>query len=122
VGSAPTIALISNPYRLTDTYEQISSIQFRVDQNSDVQVMILKPGEVDHTNSANIVGYALIDGNALASVPANTNKEARWVGFDPTDSNVLLADEEGPFTFVVRAVSQTTLQESIYRGVLSIYH
>ncbi len=115
-GVAPEIEIKSNPYFVQHSYEEFSQIKFQVDQNSTVTAKLLPPG-VNDPNATNAI--MLIDGQPLV---ANTIETIIWKGYLDNDTNNILIDEEGLYTFTIEATSDVTGFTTLYRGALTLQH
>ena len=119
-GASPNIEVKSNPYKVTHSYEQISSITYRVDQDSYVTVKLLPPGISDSASPQAIVLVNNELKNALNG-GSPMDHAAEWTGYDPMDTNDILVSGEGTYTFAIQATSAVTGATSLYRGALQLY-
>ena len=127
----PDIEIKSNPYRIKYSYDQISSIAFTVSEDSFVTVDLMeKCFSSDLTCSADpATGSVLkiISNELLAGDDGSiaTIHSFEWRGYDYDASNIdtnnILTDEEGYYTFLIRATSVSSGLESTYRGSLLLY-
>lgn len=127
----PDIEIKSNPYRIKYSYDQISSIAFTVSEDSFVTVDLMeKCFSSDLTCSADpATGSVLkiINNELLAGDDGSiaTIHSFEWRGYDYDASNIdtnnILTDEEGYYTFLIRATSVSSGLESTYRGSLLLY-
>lgn len=128
--ASPNIEVIATPHTVTHSFEQISEIVYQVDQDSDVSIRLLKPCyssnvtcTIDHDDPTAI---ALFDGTLQAKDGGNQpiNHRFEWRGYDFNaaiiDSNNILVDEEGYFTFSIKATSTTSGLSTIYRGAINL--
>jgi parallel beta-helix repeat protein len=119
-GASPNIEVRSNPYKATHSYDQISKITYRVDQDSYVTVKLLPPGISDPASPQAIVLENNVLQNALSGgTPAN--HEVEWKGYDPLDTNDILVSGEGVYTFTIQATGATSGITTLYRGALQLY-
>jgi hypothetical protein len=119
-GVSPNIEVKSNPYRATHSFDQISRITYRVDQDSYVTVKLLPPGISDPASPQAIV----LENNVLKSALSGgspANHEVEWRGYDPGDTNDILVSGEGVYTFTIQATGAVSGQTALYRGALQLY-
>ena len=119
-GVSPNIEVKSNPYRATHSFEQVSTITYRVDQDSYVTVKLLPPGISDPASPQAIV----LVNNELQSAQsggAPLNHEVEWKGFEDADTNNILVAGEGTYTFTIQATSVATSLATLYRGALQLW-
>ena len=118
-GAAPNIEVKSNPYLITHSYEEISTLVYRIDQESYVTVKLLPPGIYDPANPAAIV---LVDNEhqrpTIAGQPLDHVVE--WRGYDLTHTNHVATADEGVFTFTIEARNAGSDLTTLYRGVLQL--
>ncbi len=120
LGAIPNIEVKSDPYLITHSYDQISEIVYRIDQESSVTVKLLPPGVYD---PASPVAITLIDRQLQQAVDAGgmpVDHGVEWLGYLPPDSNNILTEGEGVFTFAIEAESSVTGLTGLYRGTLQI--
>jgi len=129
VGMAPSIEVIATPHTVFHSFEQVSQIVYRIDQDADVSIKLLKPCyssddtcTIDHDDASAIT---LFDGVLQAKDGFNQSVDHsfEWRGYDfnaaTIDANDILVNEEGYFTFSIKATSSATSLSTTYRG--SIY-
>lgn len=119
-GAAPTIEVKADPWLVTHSYDQVSTLVFRIDQDATVTVKVLEPGVGDPDAPGAIV---LMDAQALAAEDAGgqpLDHEIVWTGWDAADPNAILTPAEGPHTFVIDATSAVTGERTLYRGTIQI--
>jgi len=129
VGIAPNIEVIATPYLVLHSFEQVSKIVYQLDQDANVSIRLLKPCMNSDTNCAinhnDPAGIAIFDGLLSAKDASNQtiNHSFEWRGYDfnatTIDANNILVNEEGYYTFSIKATSATSGLSTIYRG--SIY-
>jgi hypothetical protein len=120
VGTSPNIEVKSNPYRIAHSYEQISRITYRLDQDSYITVKLLPPGITDPASPSAIV---LTNG---ALQPARSGGQpvdyvVEWKGYEDPETNKILVSEEGSYTFAIQATSVATGANALYRGALQLW-
>jgi parallel beta-helix repeat protein len=120
VATVPTISnveVLSDPYLANPIYDQVSTIQFKLDQPGDVSVKILKPGAPDDSDPADVVADLDVTGSALL-------KSATWHGYDESVSDadeVLQATQPGSYTFLIEARPEgQPSPKSTYRGTIQV--
>ena len=119
-GLSPNIEVKSDPYLITHSYEQTSTISFRVDQDSNVTFKLLPPGIYDPNDASAIT---MINNELRFAEDGGGNPldhAVQWLGHDGTDTNEILVTDEGVFTFTIEATSVASGQTALYRGVLQI--
>lgn len=119
-GASPSIEVKSNPYRITHSYEHISQITYRVDQDSYVTVKLLPPGVSDPASPQAIV----ITNNELTYAQSGgqpADHVVEWKGYEDMDTNDILVSEEGSYTFAIQATGVTTGRTALYRGALQLW-
>ena len=119
-GAAPNIEVKSNPYLVTHSFDQASSIVYRIDADAVVRVAMLPPGIVDPSHASaivllNDVAQSARDGNGLP-----IDHTVVWQGFNYSDPNGVLVAADGAYTFVIEATLPATGRTTVYRGVLSM--
>ncbi|TCK18886.1 parallel beta-helix repeat protein [Thiogranum longum] len=124
--TAPNIEVKSNPYIVTHSYEEQTQIRFQLDQDSVVSVKLLPPGISDANDpSAQILVNAATLSAEVSPGVAQTHT-AIWKGYDDSvpvpDTNNILVETEGTYTFTIEATSVVTGLTSIYRGAVTLYH
>jgi parallel beta-helix repeat protein len=119
-GVSPNIEVKSNPYRATHSFEQVSKITYRVDQDSYVTVKLLPPGISDPASpQAIVLVNNELQGAQSGGVPLN--HEVDWKGFEDADTNNILVAGEGTYTFTIQATSVATSLSTLYRGALQLW-
>jgi hypothetical protein len=118
-GAVPNIEVKSNPYLITHSYEEISTLVYRIDLDSYVTVKLLPPGIYDPGNAAAIVlvDYEL---QQASSSGQPIDHVVEWRGYDPQNTNHISTSDEGVFTFTIEATSSESYLSTLYRGVLQI--
>jgi parallel beta-helix repeat protein len=125
-GLAPEIEVRADPYLIQPTYDQSSKLEFKIDQDSYVTLLIFPPGQqsVDDGDAISIIP---IDGNPTTvdvdAVPGNTAFPYYWKGHADGvgESRKLSATYNGPFTFALKAVNaRDSTLTSVYRGVINV--
>jgi hypothetical protein len=96
------------------SFDQLTSITYRVNQAANVTVKLLPPGVLDPADPSAVV----LKNNVL--VPGRTDDTVEWRGYSPTDTNNILISptQEGTWTFVIQATSTSTGATSLFRGAL----
>jgi len=127
-GEAPNIEVIATPHTVVHSFEQVSQIVYQIDQDATVSIRLLKPClSSDLTCTANhddSDAITLFDGplSAMDGAGAPINHSFEWRGYDfnatVVDANNILVDEEGVYTFSIKATNTTTGMSSYYRGSL----
>ncbi len=128
----PDIEIKSNPYRIKYSYDQVSMIAFTVSEDSYVSVDLMDKCFSNDANCStdpavasvlNIMDNELLVGDD-GSGTAVHSFEWRGYDFEPVnaDTNNMLTDEEGFYTFLIKAISVSTGLETTYRGSLLLYH
>ena len=126
VNAAPNIEVKSNPYIVTHSYDEQTQIRFLLDQDSIVSVKLLPPGISDPNDpSAQVLINAVtLLAESAPSVPQIHT--ATWKGYDDSvpvpDTNNILVETEGTYTFTIEATSVVTSLTSLYRGAVTLYH
>jgi|GEM_PF-5977150 len=115
-GVAPNIEVKSNPYLIRHSYEEFSQIKFQVSQNSNVTVKLLPP----NINDPNDLSAIILMNSAPIS--ANQLQTITWDGYLPEDTNNILVETEGMYTFTIEATSDVTGLKTLYRGAVTLYH
>jgi hypothetical protein len=119
-GASPNVEVKSNPYKATHSYDQISKITYRVDQDSYVTVKLLPPGISDPASPQAIVLKSnVLESAQSAGSPADHVVE--WTGYDVADANNILVSAEGVYTFTIQATGATSGATALYRGALQLY-
>ena len=118
--ATPNVEVKSDPYLITHSYEQISTMSFRLSQDSNVTFKLLPPGIYDPANAAAItlINNELRQARDIGDNPVD--HMVQWLGHNGTDTNAILVAEEGAFTFTIEATSVASGQFVLYRGVLQI--
>jgi parallel beta-helix repeat protein len=119
-GASPNIEVKSNPYRATHSFDQVSKITYRVDQDSYVTVKLLPPGISDPASPQAIVLVNNVLQSALSG-GSPANHEVEWLGYDPGDANDILVSGEGVYTFMIQATGAVSGITALYRGALQLY-
>lgn len=119
-GAAPNIEVKSNPYLVTHSFDQASSIVYRIDADAIVRVVMLPPGIVDPSHASAVVLLSDIAQNARDSNGLPIDHTVVWRGFNDSDPNGVLVASDGAYTFVIEATLPATGRKTVYRGVLSM--
>jgi len=127
-GTAPSIEVIATPHTVVHSFDQVSQIVYRIDTDAVISVRLLKPClsnndacTVDHDDPAAI---PLFDGplNATDGAGVPIDHSFEWRGYDfkaaLIDTNNILTDEEGIYTFSIKATNPINGMSKIYRGSL----
>ncbi|MFK5948927.1 MAG: right-handed parallel beta-helix repeat-containing protein, partial [Methylococcales bacterium] len=129
-GIAPNIEVIATPHTVFHSFDQVSEIVYRISLDSHVSVKLLAPCfssnaecEINHDN-----GILLFEGDLAANDGAGDpiNHTFEWRGYDyqatTVDTNNIMVNENGYYTFSIKAISIQTGLETIYRGILNLYY
>lgn len=119
-GASPNVEVISNPYRVVHSYEQISQISYRLDQDSYVTVKLLPPGISDLASPEAIVLTNAVLQTALSGGQP-VDHQIEWKGYDELDTNDILVSGEGSYTFAIEATGAVSGATTVYRGVLQLW-
>jgi parallel beta-helix repeat protein len=118
--AAPDIEVKSDPYLVYHSYEQLTNMSYRIDQDAYVTIKLLPPGVSDPQDSSAIV---LID-NQLQTAESGgqpVDHQVSWTGYDVLDTNNILIDQDGSYTFAIEATSAATGFQTLYRGFVQLY-
>lgn len=124
-GVTPNISIKPTSYKVRHSYDEISSIAYQVDQDSMVTVKLLPPGIYDPSDpSAYIIQPStLMLAESSPGVPAPHSFD--WRGYNnevpSPDTNNILVNQDGRYTFVIEATSVETDNTVIYRGNLNLF-
>ncbi|HQZ36477.1 MAG TPA: hypothetical protein PK020_18765 [Ilumatobacteraceae bacterium] len=117
-GSAPWLEVKADPFALTHSYDQVSSIRYRLNEAASVTIRLLPPGVVpNETNFNSTAAISLIESQARQ---ANTDYAEAYTGFLLQDLNRIRTGDEGQFNFMIRATSNATGAVATYRGALHL--
>jgi hypothetical protein len=107
----PRIEVKSDPYLVINSYDQVSTIAYRLDQSANVMMQILDA-------AMNPVGDPLVSG---ISQSPGTTYTVTWSGVDALTAGGLYNLMDGNYTFAITAVnpSQPSLSTT-YRGVIQV--
>ena len=133
-GVVPEIEVKSNPYKVTHSYNQSSAVEYQISHDSMVTIKLLPPclaingvagectSEFENSNAILLVDNELQYANS-GGVPNIHRFEWRGYNFNDVtpDTNNILVDAEGVYTYMIRATSLSTGLSSTYRGTLSLY-
>lgn len=119
-GTAPNIEVKSDPYLVTHSFDQASSIVYRIDADAVVRVTMLPPGIVDPSHASAIVLLNNVSQSARDSNGNPIDHTVIWRGYDDTDPNGVLVSTDGAYTFAIEATLPATGRKTTYRGVLSM--
>ncbi|MCP4304223.1 MAG: hypothetical protein GY788_04930 [bacterium] len=125
-GTSPHIEVKADPWLVTHSYEQISKLTYRLDQDSHVTIKVLPPGIYDPDDPSPEI-QTLVD-NVLQPAESGGNPVdyvVPWTGLDPADTdgdagNNVRVDSDGHHTFTIEATSDVTGFSTVYRGSLQI--
>jgi hypothetical protein len=119
-GASPNIEVTSDPYRITHSYDQLSRITYRLDQDAYVTVKLLPPSVTDPASpDAIVVLNSTLQLAENGGAPADYVVE--WKGYDDLDTNEILVSEEGLHTFVIEATGAQSGATALYRGALQVW-
>jgi flagellar hook assembly protein FlgD len=118
--ASPNIEVKSNPYRITHSYEQISKITYRIDQDSYVTVKLLPPGISDPSDPQAVV-LVSNEMQAASSGGQPADHVIEWKGYQTTDTNNIAVSAEGAYTFAITAVGVSSQVSTTYRGALQLW-
>jgi parallel beta-helix repeat protein len=125
-GTAPNIEIKSNPYKVRHSYDEVSTVKYIIDQNSYITIKLLPPDINDPADSSAIVlvSEQLQMAEESPGIPATYMFE--WKGYDDSvpvpDTNNIVIDTNGRYTFTIQATSAETGYSTLYRGSLRLYH
>lgn len=119
-GAAPNIEVKSDPYLVTHSFEQASSIVYRIDADAVIRVTMLPPGIVDPAHASAIVLVNNVTQSARDSNGDPIDHTVVWRGYNDTDPNAVLVSTDGAYTFAIEATLPATGRKTTYRGVLSM--
>lgn len=119
-GTAPNIEVKSDPYLVTHSFDQASSIVYRIDADAVVRVTMLPPGIVDPAHASAIVLVNNVTQSARDSNGNPIDHAVVWRGYNDTDYNGVLVATDGAYTFAIEATLPATGRKTVYRGVLSM--
>ncbi len=120
-GMAPNVEVLSDPFRVAHSYDNISKIAYRLDQDAVITVKLLPPGVTDpqSTQAVTLVDQQLQSANDGGGQP--NDYVVDWIGYDPADPNAILTPAlNGTYTFTIEASSPITGVSSLYRGALQV--
>ncbi|MCW8932075.1 MAG: right-handed parallel beta-helix repeat-containing protein, partial [Gammaproteobacteria bacterium] len=130
-GTAPNVEIKSDPYRVVHSYNQISKVAYQLDQDANVTVKLIKPcltTDLDCTVSFDDpTAITLVDDELLTAKNGSVTNihEFEWRGYDfnaaQPDPHQILVDEEGTYTYMIRATSAASGRSTTYRGTLQLY-
>ena len=110
----PTIEVRPNPFRITHSYDQPTTMTYCVDQAATVDIKLLNPDEHDPGAGDVNVQEELV---SAQSVVADVCETVEWI----PDADDIKSLEDGIRTFVIEATNPShTHLTSTYRGVLQI--
>jgi len=110
----------SDPYLVTHSFDQASSIVYRIDADAVVRVTMLPPGIVDPSHASAIVLLNNVSQSARDSNGNPIDHTVVWRGYNDTDPNGVLVSTDGAYTFAIEATLPATGRKTTYRGVLSM--
>lgn len=119
-GAAPNIEVKSNPYLVTHSFDQASTIVYRIDADAIVRVVMLPPGIVDPSHASAVVLLSDVAQNARDSNGLPIDHTVVWRGYNDNDPNGVLVATDGAYTFAIEATLPATGRKTVYRGVLSM--
>jgi parallel beta-helix repeat protein len=132
--ASPDIEVKSNPYAMSHSYDQVSEIQYTIDEKSYVTVKLLPPCSTLDDNGCTAdanqpAAITLVD-NALLDADNGSgqliNHSFSWHGYDyqsaTPDTNNILVSTEGYYTYYIEATSYTTGRTTTYRGTLRLLY
>ncbi len=117
---APNIEVKSDPYLVMHSFDQASSIVYRIDVDAVVRVTMLPLGVYDPGHPSAVV---LLDNVAQSAKDGNgntINHTVVWRGFNDSDPNGVLFAVDGAYTFAIEATLPASGQKTLYRGILNI--
>ena len=120
-GVAPDIEVKSDPYLVIHSYDEISRIGYRISQDSTVQIKLLPPGVTDINSAQAIQLLAPEVQQALDGGSNPIDHTVEWEGYLSGDTNAILTDAEGTYTFVIEATGVQSNLTSVYRGALQLF-
>jgi len=124
-GELPDIEIKPSSYNVRHSYEEISTINYQIDQDSIVTITLLPPGIYDPADPLAIIIESGVTKSSESSPNVPMIHGFTWHGYDHAapipDTNNILIENEGQYTFTIEATSVETGMSSIYRGNLSLY-
>jgi len=120
-GVAPNIEVKSDPYLVTHSYEQVSQMGYRIDQDSTITFKLLPPTIMDINDPSAVVLLSNVFQQANDAQGNPIEHVVKWDGIDLPGSNNIKVTDEGPYTFAIEATSNTTGLTKLYRGVIQLY-
>ena len=118
----PSIVIKSNPYHISHSYDQFSTIEYTLDQDAYVSIWLLPPGVTDPADPAAIP----IKNNELQpALDASNNPvvhRVEWTGVQDTDPNAVQVSTEGLYTYWIKVTSVASGQSSVFRSSLQLAH
>jgi hypothetical protein len=119
---------------MSHSYDQVSEIQYTIDEKSYVTVKLLPPCSTLDDNGCTAdanqpAAITLVD-NALLDADNGSgqliNHSFSWHGYDyqsaTPDTNNILVSTEGYYTYYIEATSYTTGRTTTYRGTLRLLY
>lgn len=117
--TSPNIEVKSNPYVVTHSYENISKIVYRIDQDSYVTIKLLPPD----VSNFNYSGAIVLANHELKLAKANgipVDQLVEWRGFVDSDTNRILVSQDGAYTLAILATSVLAGKSSLYKVTLQL--
>ncbi|MDH5436854.1 MAG: hypothetical protein OEX83_08845, partial [Gammaproteobacteria bacterium] len=134
--AAPNVEIKSDPYFVEHSYDQVSQVAFTVDEASYITVKLLEPCNTSEKDGAGVPTctpdpsaastITLIDNQLKPAYGGNPLNVItfEWRGYDfeapAADTNNILVDKDGLYTYLITATSQLTGNTTTYRGALQL--
>jgi len=120
-GAIPDISIKPSSYKVRYSYDEISVINYQIDQDAMVTIKLLPPGVYDPADaSAIIIEPANLKLAEISAGVPNVHSFT-WKGYEELDTNNILTSEEGRYTFTIEATGVETGNVSLYRGNLNLF-
>jgi hypothetical protein len=132
----PNVEIKSDPYFVEHSYDQVSRVEFTVDEASYITVKLLEPCNTSERDE-NYNPACTPDPDAASTIilidnqlkPAYDGNPANvisfeWRGYDfeapAADTNNILVNEDGLYTYLITATSALNGNTTTYRGALQL--
>ena len=118
--AAPNIEVLSDPYLVVHSYEQVSKVRFTLNQDALVSFAIVDKYAASLTDSSAIF---LLDGEFLQAEDQGESliHEVTWRGYASDDTNNIKIPDNEDYQFLIEAVSSETGIRSTYRGTITLH-
>lgn len=128
--ASPNIEIKSDPFLITHSYDQVTNVEFTVSMDSMVTVTMLPPcmeSNLTCTATADdLYSQVVMDNQLLTSDDGGglNVHSFEWRGYDfgatSPDTNNLMVNDAGTYTYLISATSVDTGVTTEYRGSLQI--